>query len=28
VPGSQPWFELQALGAGGNVLGSSAAIRG
>jgi len=30
VPGSQPWLwlELQALGSGGNVLGSSAAIRG
>jgi hypothetical protein len=27
VPGSQPWLELQALGSGGNVLGSSAAIR-
>jgi hypothetical protein len=28
VPGSQPWLELQALGRGGKVLGSSAAIRG
>ncbi len=27
VPDSQPWLELQALGPGGHVLGSSAAIR-